>query len=145
MTGSPCGPIRCGSPTVPPRKECMIFSQCTSGRRDRTFPFDHFATARRYPRTDSTENTTMIPIDHATAPHTSLPAGVPSQSDRNASTTVVKGLFSANAFSQSGIDPVGTNADDAKVIGKITMKPSACADSADDECSATNANTHEKA
>jgi hypothetical protein len=58
---------------------------------------------------------------------------------------VLNGLFSANACSQSGIDSGGAKAEEAKVIGKIAMKPSAWADSGDAERSPMNAKTHEKA
>jgi hypothetical protein len=74
-----------------------------------------------------------------------LPAGPSTNSARAASTIVLKGLASANAWTAAGIDSGGTNADDANVSGKITMKPSAWAPSAELETSATNANAHENA
>ena len=74
----------------------------------------------------------------------SLPAGVPRNSARPASTIVENGLMSAaKVCSQSGIDSGGTNADEAKVSGKIAMKPNAFADSGEETISPIQANTHE--
>ena len=58
-----------------------------------------------------------------------MSAGASSHSARTAFTTIVNGLMSANVWSQLGIESVGTNADDANVSGKITRKPTDCADS----------------
>ena len=44
------------------------------------------------------------PTDQASAPQTEFPAGVPSHSERSASTITVKGLTVANASSQLGIE-----------------------------------------
>ncbi len=57
----------------------------------------------------------------------------------------MNGFASANAWIAAGIDSGGTNADEANVSGKISMKPSACAPSAEVEISAMNAKIHEKA
>ena len=60
---------------------------------------------------------------HPNASQTSFPAGVPTKSALAASTIVVNGLFSANGWSQLGIDSTGTNADDTNVSGKRIVKP----------------------
>ena len=58
----------------------------------------------------------------------SLPPGPPTNSARTASTMVENGLMSvAKVCSQSGIVSGGTKAEEAKVSGKITMKPNAFA------------------
>ena len=55
------------------------------------------------------------------------------------------GFALANASMAEGIDSGGTNADEAKVSGKISMNPSACAPSAEFVLSATKAKIHENA
>ena len=70
------------------------------------------------------------PIDHNVAPHTELPAGVPTKRWRIASTVMVNGFTSANASSGAGRFSIGTNADEMNVNGKITMNPICCAVSA---------------
>ena len=60
-------------------------------------------------------------------------------------TTIVNGLSSANGCSQPGIESTGTNADEANVSGKITMKPRRLRGLGDDAVSPTKAKTHEKA
>ncbi len=72
-----------------------------------------------------------------------LPAGSPIHSARRASTAIVNGLSSANWRSPSGSVSIGTNADEMKVSGKITMKPIAWADSADEAMSPNSAKIHE--
>jgi hypothetical protein len=64
-----------------------------------------------------------MPSDHATAPQTSLPAGVLGKSARAASTIVVNGFASATGSSQPGIDSTGTSADETNVIGNRMLKP----------------------
>ena len=54
-------------------------------------------TARRYLWTESAPKTAIRPTHHATAAQTSLPAGVPRNSARVASTIVLNGFASANA------------------------------------------------
>ena len=75
----------------------------------------------------------------------SLLAGVSSHSARIASVMMLNGLTSANCRRPSGIDSTGTNADEANVSGKITMKPIACADSPEDAVSPTSAKNHDQA
>src|SRR5665213_4061510 len=87
----------------------------------------------------------MIASAHTIAPHTLLPAGAPSHSDRMALTVIVKGLTSANAFSTDGIDWTGTNADEMKVSGNTAMNPTELAASGEDTSMPRKANTHEKA
>ncbi len=77
--------------------------------------------------------------------HTSVLAGVPSHSDRTASEIVVNGLTCATWRSPSGIDSTGTNTEEAKVSGKIAVKPTAFAVSGEDENRPTSAKTHENA
>ena len=60
--------------------------------------------------------------DQTIAPHTLLPAGAPSQSERIASTMIVKGFTSANPRSTSGMDCTGTNAEEMNVSGNTAMK-----------------------
>ena len=58
----------------------------------------------------------------------SLPAEPPTNRERTASTMTENGLMSAaKVCSQSGIVSGGTKAEDAKVSGKIAMKPNAFA------------------
>ena len=57
----------------------------------------------------------------------------------------MNGLASANCRSPSGIDSAGTNADEANVSGKISMKPNEFAVSGVDENSPISAKTHENA
>lgn len=84
----------------------------------------------------------MSATDHATAPHTALPAGAPSHRSRIASTTVVIGLCSANHCSADGIDSTGTNADEMNVIGKISVNPMPFAASGDDTRRPISAKNH---
>ena len=59
---------------------------------------------------------------------------------------VENGLMSvAKVCSHSGIVSGGTNAEDAKVSGKIAMNPNAFADSGLETISPIQANTHENA
>ena len=81
----------------------------------------------------------------STAPHTELPAGAPTNSALVASTIVLNGFALANASMAAGIDSGGAKADDANVIGKITMKPSAWAPSGELELSAMKAKIQENA
>ncbi len=74
-----------------------------------------------------------------------LPAGAPSQSERIASTTKVKGLMSANHWRAAGIESTGTKAEEMKVSGKTAMKPTELADSGEETISPSQANTQEKA
>ncbi len=85
-----------------------------------------------------------MPIDQTTAPQTSLPAGAPRKRARIALTTIVKGLTSAKACSAAGIDSTGTKAEETKVSGKMTMKPSDCEASGEDEVRPMKAKTQEK-
>ena len=57
----------------------------------------------------------------------------------------MNGFASANWRSPSGIDAAGTNADDANVSGKISVKPIEFAVSGVDENSPTSAKIHENA
>ena len=59
-------------------------------------------------------------------------------------TTTVNGLTSANVCSASGMESVGTKADEMNVSGKTVMKPSDCADSGEDDFSPKKAKIHEK-
>ena len=68
------------------------------------------------------------------------PPARPRTARASASTIVRERVASANAWSHAGIDSGGTNADDANVSGKISMKPSAWARLRRLEISATNAN-----
>ncbi len=74
-----------------------------------------------------------------------LPAGAPTHSDRIASTTIVKGLTSANQRSAPGIDSVGTKAEEMNVSGNTAMKPIEFADSGEDTSIPSHAKTHENA
>jgi hypothetical protein len=87
----------------------------------------------------------MRPSAQTTAAQTSLPAGVPRNRARAASTMVVIGLFSAKPCSQPGIDATGTKAEEMKVSGKMIVNPYAFEASGDDEESPMKANTQEKA
>src|SRR5918995_3599148 len=87
----------------------------------------------------------MSAMHHTNDIHTSVCAGVPIHSDRIASEMVVNGLASANCRSPSGIEFAGTNTDDAKVSGKISVKPIEFAVSGEDEKSPTSAKIHENA
>ena len=58
---------------------------------------------------------------------------------------VENGLISANFCSQLGHRVRGTNAEEAKVSGKIAMNPNAFADSGDETISPIHAKTHENA
>src|SRR5918998_2318953 len=102
-------------------------------------------TERLYLWTASAANTAIRPMHQANAAHTSLPAGASTNRARVASTIVLNGLFSAKASIADGIDSGGTNADDANVSGKISMKPSAWAPSAEVELRAMYAKIQEKA
>jgi hypothetical protein len=72
-------------------------------------------------------------------------AGVPSHRWRTASATVVNGFASANWRRPSGIEAAGTNTEEAKVSGKISVKPIEFAVSGVDEWSPTSAKIHENA
>ena len=87
----------------------------------------------------------MITKAHTTAPQTLFPAGAPSQSERIASTVMVKGLTSANARRTAGIDCTGTNAEEMNVRGNTAMNPTELAASGEDTSIPRNANTHENA
>ena len=76
-------------------------------------------------------------MHQANAAHTSLPAGASTKSALVASTIVLIGFTFANASIAAGIDSGGTKADEANVSGKMIMKPSAFAPSAEPETSAT--------
>src|SRR5437764_3932456 len=87
----------------------------------------------------------MIASDHRTDSHTLLWGGVPSHSERIASTVIVNGLTFANACSTSGIEATGTNAEEMNVSGNTAMKPAEFAASGEETISPTNANTQENA
>ena len=57
----------------------------------------------------------------------------------------MKGLTSAKACRAPGIDSTGTKAEETKVSGKMTMKPSDWAASGEDEVRPMKAKTQEKA
>ena len=96
-------------------------------------------------RTASGAKIAISTSDQTTAPQTLLPAGVPSQSALIASTTIVIGLTSANAFSALGSESSGTNAEEMKVIGKISVKPIPLAASGEETVSPIRAKIHENA
>ncbi len=58
---------------------------------------------------------------------------------------IVNGLFSANGWSQLGIDSTGTKADETKVSGKRIVKPYALAASGEEAVRPRKANTQENA
>ena len=74
----------------------------------------------------------MMPMLHASDASTFpvLAYWPPSTSDRTASIAIETGWFLANAWSQPGIEPTGTNADDAKTSGARMGNDAACAVSA---------------
>ena len=86
----------------------------------------------------------MMTMHHTTVPQMELPAGVPMKSARTASTMKVTGFASATGCSQSGIDAIGTNADEMKVSGKMIVNPYPFAASGEEATSPMRANTQEK-
>ena len=84
---------------------------------------DQCTAARRY---FDTAHGAKIPIrtTHQTTDSQMLsPAGASSHKARIASTNVLTGLASATCSRPSGIDSTGTNAEEMKVIGKMSVKP----------------------
>ena len=86
-----------------------------------------------------------MPTDQATAPQTELPAGSPMKRARIALTVIEKGFHSANHWRAPGIVSGGTKAEETKVSGKMTTKPSDWAASGELEVRPTKAKTQEKA
>ena len=96
-------------------------------------------------RSRATRTLPVITIAQTIDAQTSLPAGVPTNRARAASTMVVNGLFAAMGSSQSGIVSTGTKAEETNVNGKRIVKPYALAASGEDAVSPMKANTQEKA
>src|SRR5260221_11673973 len=74
-------------------------------------------------------NTMKIPASQAVLFHRFPDSGPPSASARIVSTTKVTGWFLANAWSQSGMVEIGTNAELTNVSGNSQISPNACTDS----------------
>ena len=87
----------------------------------------------------------MIAIVQTSASQTSLPAGIPRNRARAASTMVVNGLCSAIGWSQLGIVSTGTNAEETNVTGNRIVKPYAFDASGEEDERPMKANTQEKA
>src|SRR5262249_22998956 len=123
-----CQPVRIG---------CLRF------RRWLGKPARRVQTLRRYSRTASGANTSMVPTHHAIACMTSLAVAPPRGRARTADAVAETGWLFAKACSQPGMDETGTNAEEAKTSGASTGNAAAWADSGSPTASPTTAKTHD--